>query len=200
MCICTYPLPHFWHHNMWTPQNLYLQCEDISKVLLLFQCPMNLSITMRTMVAAFTVSSHLDSLWLLTCLRVSLFQGMMLPPNHILSILLWHQFTIKKVYRLHSCNIKALYYTKLIPAELFGSCAVSSILAHQSTQLFHKSSSTHFVPISPVRPSVVLGSCSRCNVGMSCLTLDIGSVENCRKSQAQVCRKVFGFLNSGRYH
>lgn len=128
---------------MWAPQNLYLWCEDISKVLLVFQNSVNLSdlsITMRTMVAASTVSSQLDSLclWLLTCLFVSLFQGLMLPPNHILSILLSHQCTIKKIYRLHSCNIKALYYTKLIPAELFGSCAVSSILAHQSTQ-FHKS-------------------------------------------------------------
>ena len=112
MCICTYPLPHFWHHICG-----HLWCEDISEVLLLLQNPVNLSDLSVTMVAASTVSSQLDSLclWLLTCLFVSLFQGLMLPPNHILSILLSHQCTIKNIYRLHSCNIKALYHTKLIP-------------------------------------------------------------------------------------
>lgn len=103
-------------------------------------------------------------------LFVSLFQGLMLPPNHILSILLSHQFTIKKVYRLHSCNIKALYYTKLIPAELCGSCAVLSILAHQSTQ-FHKS------PRHTLFQSALSGLL---------WSLGVTVQQFCRKSQAQV--------------
>lgn len=167
MCICTYPLPHFWHHICG-----HLWCEDISEVLLLFQNPVNLSDLSVTMVAASTVSSQLDSLclWLLTCLFVSLFQGLMLPPNHILSILLSHQCTIKNIYRLHSCNIKTLYYTKLIPTELFGSCAVSSILAHQSTQ-FHKS------PRHTLFQSALSGLL---------WSLGVTVQQFCRKSQVQV--------------
>lgn len=111
MCICTYPLPHFWHYIC---GHLRIFICD---VLLLFQRPVNLSdLSITIMVAASTVSSQLDSLWLLTCLFVSLFHGLMLPPNHILSILLSHQCTIKKyidctVATLKPCTIPNWYQT-----------------------------------------------------------------------------------------
>ena len=111
--------------HMWAPQNLYLWCENISKVLLLFQRPVNLSdLSITIMVAASTVSSQLDSLWLLTCLFVSLFQGWMLPPNHILSILLSHQCTIKKKYidctvaTLKPCTIPNWYQLNFLAPVL----------------------------------------------------------------------------------